>query len=82
MNRVAVAALVLAWMTKLLCLRAKSTEESLRDRHDHVCETPVNRFGFVKTPLTIPFLIFVAVVLFQLVPLPLSAIKTLSPPNT
>ncbi len=39
----------------------------------------VNRFGFIKTPLTIPIIIFVGLVLFQLTPLPPGVLKFLSP---
>jgi hypothetical protein len=39
----------------------------------------VNRFGFIKTPLTIPIIIFVGLILFQLTPLPPGVLKILSP---
>ena len=39
----------------------------------------VNRFGFIKTPLTIPIIIFVGLTLFQLAPLPPGVLKILSP---
>ena len=39
----------------------------------------VNRFGFIKTPLTIPIILFVGLILFQLTPLPPGVLKILSP---
>ncbi len=39
----------------------------------------VNRFGFIKTPLIIPIMLFVGLVLFQLAPLPPGVLKFLSP---
>jgi O-antigen ligase len=39
----------------------------------------VNRFGFVKTPLNIPIMVFIALIVFQLIPLPPGVIKFLSP---
>ncbi len=39
----------------------------------------VNRFGFIKTPLNIPIMLFVGLVLFQLTPLPSGVLKLLSP---
>ncbi|MBI4007425.1 MAG: O-antigen ligase family protein, partial [Planctomycetes bacterium] len=79
MMELIVIGLVLTWMIKLLCLRDESVEESLSDRQDLVCKMPKSRFGFVKTPLNVPFLIFVGILLFQTVPLPMSAIRFLSP---
>ncbi len=79
MMELVVIGLVLTWMIKLLCLRNESVEESLSDRQDLVCKMPKSRFGFVKTPLNMPFLIFVGIVLFQIIPLPISAIRFLSP---
>jgi O-antigen ligase len=74
-----VIGLVLTWMTKLLCSRDESVNEPLSDRQDLVRQIPKNRFGFVKTPLNVPFLLFVGIVLFQITPLPMSAIRSLSP---
>src|SRR3990172_8902328 len=70
MMELVVIGLVLTWMIKLLCLRNESVEESLSDRQDLVCKMPKSRFGFVKTPLNMPFLIFVGIILFQIIPLP------------
>ncbi len=39
----------------------------------------VNRFGFIKTPLNIPIIIFIGLILFQLVPLPPGVLKIISP---
>ena len=39
----------------------------------------VNRFGFIRTPLTIPIMLFVGLILFQLAPLPPGILKALSP---
>lgn len=82
-----VIGLVLTWMIKLLCLGGKSIEESLSNRlvlseanvQDSVYKMPKSRFEFIKTPLNVPFLIFVGIVFFQIIPLPMSAIKFLSP---
>ena len=39
----------------------------------------VNRLGFIKTPLNIPIILFVGLILFQLAPLPPGVLKFLSP---
>jgi len=39
----------------------------------------VNRFGFIKTPLNIPIILFIGLILFQLVPLPPGVLKLISP---
>ncbi|MCP4268255.1 MAG: O-antigen ligase family protein [Candidatus Brocadiaceae bacterium] len=39
----------------------------------------LNRFGFIKTPLNIPIILFIALILFQLVPFPPGVLKIISP---
>ncbi len=50
-----------------------------RQYSSHEFSAPLNRFGFVKTPLNIPIIFFIVFVFFQLIPLPPVAIKLLSP---
>ncbi|MCR4345101.1 MAG: O-antigen ligase family protein, partial [Candidatus Scalindua sp.] len=38
-----------------------------------------NRFGLAKTPLNIPIILFVSLIMFQLIPLPPGTLKLLSP---
>lgn len=76
---IVVICLVIAWMTKLLCQTGESVEESPGNREGLICNISRNGWGFVKTPLNIPFLIFACIVLFQIVPLPSSVIQFLSP---
>jgi O-antigen ligase len=38
-----------------------------------------NRFGLVKTPMNIPIVLFIGLVVFQLIPLPSGILKSLSP---
>ncbi len=50
--------------------------QSTTDNHQSLL---VNRLGFIKTPLTIPVIVFVGLILFQLIPLPPRVLNILSP---
>ena len=50
-----------------------------RNSDSHLSSLLVNRLGFIKTPLTIPIILFIGLILFQLAPLPPGVLKTLSP---
>ncbi|HDY69045.1 MAG TPA: O-antigen ligase domain-containing protein [Candidatus Scalindua sp.] len=57
----------------------KNLKSSILNNKSPYSTTLVNRFGFVKTPLIIPIVLFVGLVLFQLAPLPPGVLKFLSP---
>ena len=75
-----VALLVILWMIKMIVLqrlRVESPEAFARLTETQV-RLPVNRLGLVKTPLNLPILLFIALVLFQMTPLPPSALRLMS----
>ncbi|MCP4267899.1 MAG: O-antigen ligase family protein [Candidatus Brocadiaceae bacterium] len=54
---------------------------SIQHRESSIQHPPsiINRLGFIKTPLNIPIIIFIGLILFQLVPLPPGVLKFISP---
>lgn len=41
--------------------------------------TPINYFGFARTPMNVPIILFVGLILFQMIPLPPKVLKSISP---
>ncbi len=57
----------------------RNTRRSTRNTQHATRNAEFNRFGLVKTPLNIPIILFMALILFQLIPLPSGLLKSLSP---
>lgn len=71
--------LLILWAFKQFFIHTKvhtNPHDASKSRRPYL---PVNRFGFVKSPLNIPILLFIGLVLFQIVPLPPYVIKVMSP---
>ncbi|MBO1223355.1 MAG: O-antigen ligase family protein [Candidatus Scalindua sediminis] len=77
--------LVIIWIIKLIIINIKKTgivNHKLARRPSSLFplqSSLVNRFGFIKTPLNIPIILFVGLILFQLAPLPPGVLKVISP---
>jgi O-antigen ligase len=79
--------LVIIWILKLISINI--SKAIIMPYHQLAVHNPqfttsystvcVNRFGFVKTPLNTPIILFVGLILFQLMPLPPGALKFFSP---
>ncbi|WP_096896297.1 O-antigen ligase family protein [Candidatus Scalindua japonica] len=65
--------LVIIWLLKRIII-AINANSDLRIPNSII----INRFGFVKTPLNIPIILFVGLIILQLIPLPPGALKLLS----
>ena len=70
--------LVIIWIVRLGLININKTT-TIRNPKSEIRNSNINRFGFIKTPLTIPIIIFVGLILFQLTPLPPGVLKILSP---
>ncbi|MCF6159565.1 MAG: O-antigen ligase family protein [wastewater metagenome] len=72
--------LCMLWILKLIAIRNERTSSRITSAPtSHHTPSRVNRFGFVKTPLNIPVLVFVGLIFFQLIPLPPGVLKFLNP---
>ena len=75
-----VALLVILWMIKMLALQGLRKDSN--PAYDRLTESqvhlPTGGLGFVKTPLNLPILLFIGLVLVQMAPLPPSAIRSIS----
>jgi len=76
-----VAFLVILWMIKSLNIQRLKDDYLINYNRDGGGQVLLSssRLGLVKTPLNIPILLFIALVVFQLTPLPPSALKLISP---
>ena len=76
-----VAFLVMLWMIKSLNIQRLKGDYLINYNRDAGGQVLLScsRLGLVKTPLNIPILLFIALVVFQLTPLPPSALKLISP---
>jgi len=72
--------LVIIWLLKRTIIAASSNSE-LRTPNSKIrnLNLSINRFGFARTPLNLPIILFVCLVIFQLVPLPSGILSSISP---
>jgi len=68
--------LLLTWLLKSLLISGKS---KVKSKKKSIFLTLNSQLSFFKTPLNIPLLFFLFLVIFQMIPLPPSALKLLSP---
>ena len=72
--------LVMIWLLKLIIVTLNSKSKVPNPNSEiRNLNISINRFGFVKTPLNIPIILFIILIIFQLTPLPLGILKVLSP---
>jgi len=72
--------LVIICTIKLIFIKIKQngTTANLQS-HDYQSIFTINRFGLTKTPLNIPIIIFIGLIVFQLIPLSPGFLKVVSP---
>ncbi len=58
---------------------AGNSQHSTRNTKSVTSNIEFNRFGLAKTPLNIPIILFISLILFQLIPLPSGILRFLSP---
>lgn len=66
--------LVMIWVFKQI-ISTFNPESAINNHQSSI----LNRFGLVKTPMNIPIVLFIGLVVFQLIPLPSGILKSLSP---
>jgi len=77
---VTVCFLVIICIIKLIFIKIKKNSTSLTPQsHNYQSSFTINRFGLTKTPLNIPIIIFIGLIVFQLIPLPPGFLKVVSP---
>jgi O-antigen ligase len=65
---------------KLIFIKIKKlTTTSKTQSHNYQSPFPTNRFGLTKTPLNIPFILLIGLIVFQLIPLSPGFLKVVSP---
>ena len=71
--------LVIICTIKLIFIKIKQSEVALNPQsHNHQPAFSINRFGLTKTPLNIPIIILIGLIVFQLVPLSPGFLKVVS----
>jgi hypothetical protein len=71
--------LVIICTIKLILIKIKKRTTTLKPQsHNHQSLFKINRFGLTKTPLNIPIIIFIGLIVFQLIPLSPRFLKVVS----
>ena len=79
--------LVIISISRLIIVTIKKTSTTLKplslsdNPQSHISQTAfsINRFGLAKTPLNIPIILFIGLIMFQLIPLSPGLLKFISP---
>ncbi len=72
--------LVIICISKLIFIKIKKNATSLKPQScNYKSSFAINRFGLTKTPLNIPIIIFIGLIVFQLIPLSPGFLKVVSP---
>lgn len=72
--------LVIICIIKLIFIKIKNPSTTLKPQsHNYQSSFVINRFGLTKTPLNIPIILFIGLIVFQLIPLSPGFLKVVSP---